>query len=79
MTELTLSVEEDVVRQAQEIAEANNTSVSAMFTNFVRSLAKDQGRNIPEGSIARRAVGLLRLPPGKDDKELVAEAISRST
>lgn len=75
MTKLTLSVEEDVVQQAKRIAEANKTSVSAMFTNFVRSMAGGAGRNIRPGRIARQAAGLFRLPPGKDDKELVAEAL----
>jgi len=75
MTKLTLSVEEDVVQQAKQIAEANKTSVSAMFTNFIRSMAKGPRRDIPAGNIASQALGLFRLPSDKDDKELVAEAI----
>ena len=39
MTKLTLSVEESVVEQAKRMAKANRTSVSAMFSQFVRSAA----------------------------------------
>ena len=38
MTKLTLSVEEEVVEKAKRIAEANKTSVSAMFSQFVQSI-----------------------------------------
>ena len=43
MTKLTLSVEEDVAEQAKRLAKANKTSVSAMFSRFVRSAAGQHG------------------------------------
>ena len=43
MTKLTLSIEPSVVEKAKQMAEANNTSVSAMFTRFVESASAERG------------------------------------
>ena len=75
MTKLTLSVDEVVIEQAKQIAEDNGTSVSAMFTQFVRSLAGSKRSAIRPGRIARQASGLIDLPGDKDYKELISEAL----
>jgi hypothetical protein len=75
MTKLTLSVEEDVVEKAKRIARANGTSVSSMFSNFVLSMAAARKPSFEIGPITRRAMGIAKLPPGKDYKELLAEAL----
>ena len=75
MTKLTLSVEEAVVEQAKQIAEANRTSVSAMFSQFVQSAAA-AGAGPPKiGPLTRRLSGVMKLPPGKGYKELLSEAL----
>lgn len=77
MTKLTLSVDEAVVEKAKQIAEANQTSVSAMFSQFVRSMAAQQNAPPPKlGPITRKLSGVIKLPPGKSDKELIAEALT---
>jgi len=75
MTKLTLSVEESVVRQAKRIAHANGTSVSSMFSRFVQSLAASRGPASRIGPITRKLTGIVKLPAGKDYKELLAEAL----
>jgi hypothetical protein len=75
MTKLTLSVEEDVVEQAKRLAEASKTSVSAMFTQFVRSAAVQPGRHIKIGPLTRQLSGIIELPPDKDYKELLTDAL----
>ena len=75
MTKLTLSVDEAVVAKAKQIAEANGTSVSAMFSQFVQSMA-DQGT--PPGGIGpltRKLSGIAKLPADKDYKELLTDAL----
>ena len=75
MTKLTLSVEEDVVEKAKQIAEANQTSVSAMFSQFVESIAGGRARRPKIGPLTRKATGIAKLPPGKDYKEVLADAL----
>jgi uncharacterized protein DUF6364 len=76
MTKLTLSVDKAVVEQAKRIAEANGTSVSAMFSQFVEAMAQGKRAGIRPGRIARQASGLVKLPSSKADKELLAEALA---
>lgn len=76
MTKLTLSVDETVVEVAKRIAEANNTSVSAMFSQFVQSLAASRARGGKTGPLTRKLSGIMELPPKPDYKELVTDALS---
>ena len=75
MTKLTLSIEEAVVEKAKRIAEANQTSVSAMFSQFVRSAAAPRKRQAKIGPLTRKLSGIVKLPAGKDYKESLTEAL----
>jgi hypothetical protein len=72
---LTLSMDEDVIEKAKRLAAANNTSVSAMFTGIIRGMAKRTRSEIPIGPIARKATGIVKLPKGKSDREILTEAL----
>ena len=75
MTKLTLSVEEDVLEDAKRLAAENRTSVSAMFSRFIRAVA---GRNKPSralGPLARKASGLVSLPQGETYGGTLEEAL----
>jgi hypothetical protein len=75
MARLTLNLEEDVIKEAKRIAAANETSVSAMFSQFVRSMANSRACEAKIGPLTRRATGIARLPPGKDYKEVLTDAL----
>ena len=76
MSKLTLSIEPSVVEKAKQMAEANNTSVSAMFTRFVEAASADRGRRRKIGPLTRKLSGIIELPPDKDYKELLADALA---
>ena len=76
MTKLTLSIDEAVVAKAKRIAADNGTSVSAMFSQFVESVAAEPKGRGKVGPLTRKASGLAKLPEGKDDKELLADALA---
>lgn len=78
MTKLTLSADEQVIRQAKRIAKRRGTSVSDLFSRFIRTLARNrrkQDREIPPDSIAARATGYISLPRGKSDRDILTEAL----
>ena len=75
MTKLTLSVDEAVVERAKQVADAGGTSVSAMFSQFVRSMATPSRRPSRIGPLTRKVSGIVKLPPGKNDKELLTAAL----
>jgi hypothetical protein len=76
MTKLTLSIEPAVVEKAKQMAEANKTSVSAMFSQFVESAAAPRTRRRKVGPLTRKVSGAIELPRGKDYKNLLEDALA---
>jgi hypothetical protein len=75
MTKLTLSVEEDVVKQAKTLARQNGRSVSAMFTHYVRAMTIKKPHGPAIGPLTREASGLVTLPKGKTYREVLEDAL----
>ena len=77
MKKLTLSADEGVIREAKRLARRNRTSVSAMFSRFVRSMARvgKAPKGIPADSTAARARGFISLPKGKTPRDVLTEAL----
>ncbi len=79
MSEITLSVHEATIEAAHRIAEENSTTVSAMFERYIRFM--DSRRNASTNDkltippITRSLIGIVKLPEGVDDHELVTEAL----
>ena len=74
---LTLSMDEALIERAKQAAAARNTSVSAMFARLVSGL--DEIDN-PKGQdviapLTRAATGLVQLPAGASDSQLVEDAL----
>jgi len=76
MTKLTLSVKPSVVEKAKQMAKANNTSVSAMFSQFVESASTLRKRRPKIGPLTRKLSGIIELPPGEDDRILLVNALA---
>ncbi len=78
MKKLTLSAEEDVIKEAKRLAAENHTSVSAMFARWVRAVSgrRKQGRRERLGPLTRKALGLGKLPSDESDRELLEEALA---
>ena len=77
MRKLTLSADDDVIRQAKQIAAREGASVSAMFARFIRALARpgNAPAGVPPGSIASRATGFIALRKGKSPRDVLTEAL----
>ena len=75
MKKLTLSADPDVIEQARELAEQTGTSVSSMFARVVRLLAEQRGAVRPLGPLTRKASGMIVLPKGRSDRQIVEDAL----
>ena len=74
---LTLSAEKPLIEDAKRMAGERNTSVSAMFSRFLRAMKVVSSDAPPAlGPITRRASGMVRLPDGRSDRKLMEEALS---
>jgi hypothetical protein len=75
-TKLTLSTDKELLREAKLLAAREGTSLSSMFARFLQAILREQSKKARPGPITRRAIGLVKLPAGKSDRELLAEALA---
>lgn len=75
MKKLTLNADPEVIEQAHRLAKAHGTSVSSLFARFVQFLAQRERGRQPVGRLARSATGLVKLPRGKNEREVIEDAL----
>lgn len=75
MKKLTLSADADVIEQAHALAEQTGTSVSSLFARVVRLLAQQRSAARPLGPLTRKASGMIVLPKGRSDRQIVEDAL----
>ena len=78
MKKLTLSMEEADIRAARRIAREHGTSISGMFSRLIRAMmARRRKDNEPQElpPLTRELSGIISLPKGKSDREIIEEAI----
>ena len=74
---LTLSANADLIADAKIVAAQRKTSVSAMVSGFLRSVSRPEAAaSLSLGPITRRASGIIKLPPGRSDKDLLGDALA---
>jgi hypothetical protein len=75
MPKLTLYAEKDVIEKAKGIAKQRGTSVSAMFSQFVKTMSTPRQDRRKPAPITRRLRGLAKVSAERTDRELFEEAI----
>jgi hypothetical protein len=75
MQKLTLSAHKEVIQQARWLAKKNRTSVSAMFSRLVRTMAANEAPPTDLTPIAKQMSGIVKLPKGKTASQLLDEAL----
>ena len=76
LTKLTLSVDPAIVKVAKRLAAERGTSLSAMFSRLLQAIdnASAAPRSAPAPQTASVS-GLVTLPTGLTDEELLTEAL----
>jgi hypothetical protein len=75
ISKLTLSVDKEIVRDVKRLAKKQGTSVSAMFENYARAVTRSARPKRPLGPLTQKASGMLKVPAGKTDRQLLEEAL----
>lgn len=78
MVKLTLTAPPEVVSMAEEQAKSENTSISAMFVNFVLAKARlktQRHSRIKIGPLTKSVTGIVKLPDDFDEKEFMGLAL----
>lgn len=76
MKKLTLSADPEVIAEAHRLAREQGTSVSAIFSRLIRLLARRRNQRPAIGPLARKASGLIELPPGQLEQDVLADALA---
>ncbi|HOX08785.1 MAG TPA: DUF6364 family protein [Planctomycetota bacterium] len=76
VTKLTLSADKDLIAEAKKLAAAEGTSLSSMFTRLIGAVLSERRKKEQPGPITRKATGLVKLPRGKSDRDLIADALA---
>lgn len=78
MSKLTLSVDHELIEKAKEIASERGTNVSAMFSQFIESLADQQEPKKRDAlpPLTKRALGIAKVQGNKPYRSLIEEAIT---
>lgn len=76
MAKLTLNADPDVIEQAKRLAAKANTSVSALFSRFIRTLASHENESQSLGPLTRKATGVIRLEQNQDYQDILADALT---
>ncbi|NLX07352.1 MAG: hypothetical protein GXY33_19610 [Phycisphaerae bacterium] len=75
MPKLTLSMDNETIALARELAAASGVSVSNMVARMIHAMKRPPLGKIRIGPIARRASGLIRMAPDEDERETLADAL----
>jgi hypothetical protein len=75
MGKMTISMDDDIIRAAKQLAASDNVSVSAMFRRYVLFRLKPEKPKIKIGPLTKKATGIVKLDESKSDKELLTDAL----
>lgn len=75
MHKAALKMDETVVKGPKGGARRKSASHSPRISAFFITLPDGRRKRIPIGPLTRKALGIVRLPRGKDYRELYEEAI----
>jgi hypothetical protein len=75
MGKMTISMDDDIIRAAKQLAASDNVSVSAMIRRYVLARLKPEKSKIKIGPLTKKATGIVKLDESKSDKELLTDAL----
>ena len=76
MSKLTLTAPPEIISLAEEQARIENTSISAMFVNFIMAKTKlsDLSHATQKvGPLTKSLTGIVKLPERFDEKEFLSD------
>ena len=75
MYKLTLSIDKEIAGQAKKLASERQTSVSAMFSQWIQAVASGSKHKTSLGRITRQESGVIQIPDDKSEKDILEEAL----
>ena len=79
MSKLTLTAPKEIIAMAEEQARRENTSISAMFVNFVKSknrILSEQRAPREIAPITKSLTAIVKLPENFDERDFMTDILS---
>ena len=79
MSKLTLTAPKKIIAMAEEQARRENTSISAMFVNFIKSKNRiwaEQRARREIAPITKSLTGIVKLPEDFDERDFMTDILS---
>ena len=79
MSKLTLTAPKEIIAMAEEQARRENTSISAMFVNFIKSKNRiwaEQRARREIAPITKSLTGIVKLPEDFDERDFMTDILS---
>jgi len=79
MAKLTLTAPPEIISLAEEQARLENSSISAMFVNFIMAktrLAARRRSRQAVGPLTQSLTGIVKLPEDFDEKEFMSDVLT---
>ena len=76
MGKLTLSIDDNVIEQAKNLATESGSSVSAIFSQYIQSITSVKKRSIKPGPLTKKLTGIITLGKREDYHDAVAESMA---
>lgn len=73
---LTLSADREIIAAAHAMAKAEGTSISALFSSFIKARKSTRKQEVKISPSVRRISGLISLPATFDYKRELSAAIA---
>lgn len=75
MGKLTISMDDDIIRAAKQLAASDNVSVSAMIRRYVLARLKPEKFKIKIGPLTKKATGIIPAKSDKEYREMLTDAL----
>ena len=79
MSKLTLTAPKEIIAMAEEQARRENTSISAMFVNFVKAknyISAEQRAHREIAPIRKSLTAIVKLPENFDERDFMTDILS---
>jgi hypothetical protein len=75
MGKMTISMDDDIIRAAKQLAASDNVSVSAMIRRYVLARLRPEKSKIKIGPLTKKASGIIPDKSDKEYREMLTDAL----
>jgi hypothetical protein len=77
MSKLTLSIDKDIIEEARHMATEQQTSISEMFSNFIKGVSRKRSKDkLQLTPLTKKVSGIAKIADDVDYKQLISDSLA---